>query len=152
MVKGDPREGSSKPLGQKLLAASAHPPAARVPDAARGYPAGTRRPREEIRSRSLPCAFCGLRPGTQSYNMPQLEVRGSQGNLLEWQADGPWPVCSDCDAFVGGRDELGLSGRVVSLLANRAGRPLWAHEAEHVQARHRDFMAALPDRSSKEEV
>jgi hypothetical protein len=95
-------------------------------------------------SSSHPCAFCGLRPSTQSYFMPQLEVRDSQGNFLERQAAGPWPGCSDCDASVDARDEPGLTRRIVPLLASRAGRPLWAHEEEHVRARHQAFFAALP--------
>ncbi len=75
--------------------------------------------------------------------MPDLEVRDSQGQVLERQGAGPWPICSDCDAFVGAGNEPGLSGRVVTLLASRAGRPLSVDEEVRVRARHPAFFAAL---------
>ena len=96
------------------------------------------------RSRAHPCAFCGLPTNSKSYPMPALEVRDRQGTVLERQVAGPWPICSDCDALVGDRNEPGLSGRIGPLLASRAGRPLSAAEEEHVQARHQAFFAALP--------
>src|SRR6266576_1021834 len=95
-------------------------------------------------SRAQPCAFCGLSPSSNSYGMPELEVRDSLGSLLEWQAPSPWPVCAVCDALVGARDEPGLSRRIVPLLASRAGRLLSATETEHVAARHHAFFVALP--------
>jgi hypothetical protein len=96
------------------------------------------------RSRAHPCAFCGLPTSSKTYRMPELEVRDSQDRVLERQGAGPWPVCSNCDGLVGAGDELGLSRRVVPLLADRAGRPLSAAAEEHVKARHRAFFAALP--------
>ena len=95
-------------------------------------------------SRAQPCAFCGLSPSSNSYDLPVLEVRDAQGSLLEWQAPAPWPVCAECDALVGARDEPGLSRRIGPLLTGRAGRLLSATEAEHVAARHHAFFAALP--------
>jgi hypothetical protein len=95
-------------------------------------------------SRAQPCAFCGLSPSTNSYDMPALEVRDSLGSRLEWQAPAPWHVCAECDALVGARVELGLSHRILPLLAGRAGRVLSAAETEHVNARHHAFFAALP--------
>src|SRR5690348_15170936 len=104
----------------------------------------TRRGRGAGGSRAYPCAFCGLSPSSKSYDMPALEVRGALGSLVEWQESAPWPVCADCDALVGARDEPGLSRRIVPLLASRAGRQLSAAETEHVAARHHAFFAALP--------
>jgi hypothetical protein len=95
-------------------------------------------------SRAHPCAFCGLPTNNKTYPMPELEVRGSHGRLLERQDAGPWPICCDCDALVCARDAPGLSGRIVPLLASRTGRPLSAAADEHVKARHQAFFAALP--------